>query len=116
MTGLIMKAFLQGFAGLVTAFFDKAKKQGFSIMLLVVVAGILLWRSLSVETACEKKVERLEIKIESINKSWSAALNVARTDWYKCDSLRQAQAVRLESQAGEIAYLKSEVRFLKSQR
>ena len=37
----IMIAFFKGFAGLVTAFFIRARSKGFDIMLLTIISGIL---------------------------------------------------------------------------
>lgn len=116
MESIIMKALAEGFAGLITSLFDKARKNGLSIILLTVASGGLLWRSLDVESTCEDRVERLETKIEANDIKWSAALNIARNDFLKCDSLRQEQSLRIERQAGQIASLQLEVKYLNSQR
>lgn len=110
----VLEAFLNGLAELVKHMFGKAKQKGFDIMLLVVVASILFWRSVSVEAACEAKMERLEEKMDNKDRAWSNALNIAREDWLKCDSLRQLQSIQIERQAGELSMLKSEVKYLRS--
>lgn len=116
MKDLFMEALWKGLAGLTAAFFEQARRHGFSIMLLVLVSGGLLFRSITVESGCDKRVQAVEARLESTNAVWSAALNEARADWYKCDSLRQAQALRIERQAGQIAALQSEMRFLTRKR
>lgn len=116
MNQIVMEAFWRGLANLTTAFFDKAKKQGFSIILLIIVSGGLLARSISAENGCDKRVQAVEQRLEATNAAWSEALSEAREDWYRCDSMRQAQALRIEQQAGQIAELRFEMRFLSRKR
>lgn len=95
MNGTVMNAFWNGFASLITAFFEKAKRQGFSIMLLVVVTCVLLWRSLSVEAACDRKIIALQAQQSSDRVIWAQALNAARSDFLECDLRRQEMAIKV---------------------
>lgn len=89
-----MNAFFKGFADLVTAFFEKARKQGFSIMLLIVVSGGLLYKTVDIERGCSKHMKELRSEWDTDKKQWSEALNYARRDFLECDMRRQELAIR----------------------
>lgn len=95
MNGTVMNAFWNGFASLVTAFFEKAKRQGFSIMLLVVVTCVLLWRSLSVEAACDRKIIALQAQQSADRAGWERSMDSARSDFLECDLRRQELAIKV---------------------
>lgn len=91
----VMSAFWKGFAELVTAFFDKARKQGFSIMLLIVVSGGLLYKTIDIERGCAYNLRELREQSERDKKQYSEALNLARKDFWECDMKRQELAIKL---------------------
>lgn len=106
MKEVIMTAIYQGIADLINAFVKEAKRHGFPIILMIVLCLLFGWRSLTVESGCEKKLQALEQRLDTSNAVWSEALNDARRDWYTCDSLRHVQAV-------EIAELRVELRYFR---
>lgn len=101
----IMIAFFKGFAGLVTAFFIRARSKGFDIMLLTIISGILFWRSLNVESTCEAKITAIESKMERQSERWLDSLNRARTDFLECDKRRQALEIKVAELTARMEYL-----------
>lgn len=94
MDNTVMQAFWKGVADLITAFFEKARRQGFSIMLLVIMSGGLIWKTADIERGCAEHLKALQEKANEDNKKWSDALNYARRDFLECDLRRQELAIK----------------------
>lgn len=95
MNQIIMKALITGAAGLVAAFFEKAKKQGLSIMLLVLVSVGLLWAMREGERECAAEMKALRRQMEARQLDWMNALNQSRIDLIQCDEKREQLALRV---------------------
>ena len=106
----IMKALLTGFAELVSAFFDKARKQGFSIMLLVVMSGGLLYKTADVERSCAEDMKAMREDRERENGQWAEALNNARRDFLECDLRRQELAIKFAELSIRVQMLEKETK------
>ena len=104
----LMKAFWDGFADLVAAFFEKARRSGLSIMLLIIMSGGLLYKAQSLEGTCEEHMKELRTEFDYDRKQAAEALNMARRDFFECDIRRQELAIKVAELSIRVQMLERE--------
>ncbi len=92
----IMGALIAGLIKVIDAFADKVAKRPLEIIILVLVSVGLAFKLDSAESNCERKIQALEIRMDTANKSWADALNLARTDFLECDVKREALGIEVK--------------------
>jgi hypothetical protein len=105
-----MKAFWDGFADLVAAFFEKARRSGLSIMLLIIMSGGLLYKTQSIEGACEEHMKEMRQQFEYDRQQAAESLNQARRDFLECDLRRQELAIKFAELSIRVQMIEKETK------
>ena len=84
----VMRAFLNGFAALVTAFFREVAKHGLSIMLLTIISVFVWLRG-------ERMEAKMEDKIAKINAECSTAINETNRRLQECERDKYDLSIRV---------------------
>lgn len=68
-------------------------RQGAAVVISVLFLCIVLFAVKLMWVKIERMESAFELKLEKNDSKWSAALNIARTDWLACEEKREQLAV-----------------------